>query len=612
MSKRYVWDVETNGLLDTVSKLWCVVFIDVETGEEHCFSDYDCDLPDISLAMEMIDEADELIGHNVVRYDNVAWKMLTGQDIPVEKCTDTLILSRMNNFERRQTNRAHGLKAFGKLFKDEKIEFSDFEGGYSAEMLSYCIQDVRLNVKVYKLMMQEFKTINEESNGKYADAVRMEHYMSYVTSQQIANGWLIDEPALHQLISDIDNELKAIESRVEPELGEMHIWIDKEPKAAQYKKNGEYTAVTARLLSEYFGKPITPEDALNTVPPVMPGEEFQRSEFVQAKLGNQDHLKEFLRERGWIADDWNWKRIGKDFIKTSEKLTTTSLAPLGQLGSDVDQFYTLRARRSILEGWIPHIKEGRLHGDVMDIGAATGRQTHKIIANIPSPKAKYGDRIRKLFICPEDKVIISADGAAYQARVMAHFTKDEEFINEIIDGDIHQQNADAIGCSRSTAKPFFFAWAFGAGGNKLGKILEVSPQQGNKAKEKFLARWPKLAELTTKVQDASERGYLRGVDGRRIQTPESYKAFNYLIQGTEAILMKATIVRINQAFQKEGIEAKQLLFYHDECSWEIKPKDTKRAENIIRHWFMQAPKDLGVDIMCAGDVKVGKDYLEVH
>jgi DNA polymerase I-like protein with 3'-5' exonuclease and polymerase domains len=285
---------------------------------------------------------------------------------------------------------------------------------------------------------------------------------------------------------------------------------------------------------------------------------------------------------------------------------------MGPTGVMIDRFFTLRARLSVLTGWEKLFWDNRLHGDVIDIGAATGRQTHIGIANIPSPKAAYGSKIRKLFQVPKGKIIISADGASYQARIMAHFTKDKEFINEIISGDIHQKNAEAIGCSRSDAKPFFFAWAFGAGGRKLASILGIPEAAGNKAKNKFLNRWPVLRELTKRSQTAAQRGYLYGVDGRKIITEESYKAFCYLIQGTEAILFKHTIVDINESFERENISFKQLLAYHDECSWEIKPCDAARAEEIIRFYFIATPKRFGIELMCAGDVKTGLDYLEVH
>ena len=609
----YAWDIEANGFQDVADKIWVSVMRNLDTQELHVFSDYDDKYPNLSESFKLLDEATEIIAHNGMRYDRVVLEKVTGYSIDRNKIVDTVIFSRLNDFHRKKTNRRHSLKALAIQAGEEQKQ--DYQGGfdnYSDEMVEYCIADVDANISVYNLLMREYKEI-KKSSPNYDDSINIEHQVAYWSSKQVENGWEIDEALLNNTIIKIKGEIDDIEKRVEPQLGKLTITIDKEPKTAKYKKNGEYTAVSARLLSDYLGRYVDVSDSLSSSPPIKPGDEFVRTETVDARLGNQDHLKEYLYSIGWEPTQWNWKKVNNEFQKVSPKLTTDSLTPLGTIGNDIDKFFTLRARHSILTGWKEHIHDGRLYGDVIDIGAATGRQTHKIIANIPSPKAAYGSEIRSMFITPKDKVLISADGAGYQARVVAHFGRDKEMSDEILNGDIHQKNADAIDCTRSDAKPFFFAFLFGAGGLKLGTILGRSAQAGNKAKAAFLGRWPALAELTDKVKNvAQQRGYLRGLDGRRIYTEESYKAFNYLIQGTEAILMKRTIVRINEAFEKEGIEAKQLLFYHDECTWEVSPEDAIKAEPIIRKWFIDAPKELGVEIMEAGDCKIGSNYLEVH
>ena len=483
---------------------------------------------------------------------------------------------------------------------------------YNQEMLDYCVQDCKTNLAVYNKLLNEINII-KQSSPNYDDAIAIEHKMSYWTAKQVQNGWQIDEQLLHDTMDKVKQEITDIEQRVEPQLGTMKIFIDKEPKTPKYKKNGEFTAASARILSEYFGFYVDPSDALRDDPPIAPGTEFQRSEVVEARLGNQDHLKKFLETIGWKPTQWNWKRINGEFIKISPKLTTDSLLPLGDIGKDIDEFFTLRARHSVLTGWLEHIKDGRLYGDVMDYGAATGRQTHKIIANVPSPKAKYGTEIRSMFVCPEDKVLISADGASYQARIAAHFAKDAEFSHEILKGDIHQKNADAWQCDRATAKPALFALFFGCGAAKLARILGVPEREGKTKMEAYRNRWPSLTKVTEAAKEVSKkRGWLKGLDGRRMYVEDDYKGFNYLIQGTEALLMKRTLVRINDQMNEEGIDFKQLLYYHDEVTYEINPKDANRVEEIIRHWFAAAPKELGVNIMEAGDVKVGVNYYDVH
>jgi len=609
----YAWDIEANGFQDVADTIWVSVMRNLDTKELHIFSDHDDKYPNLSESFKLLDEATGIIAHNGMRYDRVVLDKVAGYAIDRNKIIDTVIYSRLNDFHRKKTFRKHSLKALAiQAGEEQKMDYDGGFDNYSDHMVEYCVADVDANIAVYHMLMKEYKEV-KKTNPNYDDAINIEHQMAYWSSEQIRNGWEINEELLDSTLIKIKEEMNGIETRTEPQLGTLTITIDKEPKTAKYKKNGEYTSVSARLLTDYFGRYIDISDALCSDPPIKPGEEFQRQETVEARLGNQEHLKEFLYTIGWEPTQWNWKKINGQFHRVSPKLTTDSLIKLGDIGKDIDKYFTLRARHSILTGWKEHIHDGRLYGDVIDIGAATGRQTHKIIANIPSPKATYGSEIRSMFISAKDKVLISADGAGYQARVVAHFGKDQEMSDEILKGDIHQKNADAIQCTRSEAKPFFFAFLFGAGGVKLGTILGRSSQAGNKAKDAFLNRWPALASLTEKVKSvAQQRGYLRGLDGRRIYTDEAYKAFNYLIQGTEAILMKRTIVRINEAFEAEGIKAKQLLFYHDECTWEVSPEDAIKAEPIIRKWFIEAPKELGVDIMEAGDCKIGNDYLEVH
>lgn len=605
--KNIIVDIETDGLLTDLTTIWCIAIKEVG-GDTLSFSDYDDSLPDNAAAIPYMEAADRIIGHNFIRFDGPAITKVLKYTIPVTKIYDTLIMSRLNQFNRIGK---HSMKSWGENLLFPKGDYSDWSQ-YTPEMMSYCIQDVTVNEAIYLKVFAEADLILKRTGNKYQQAIDIEHKMSHYTAMQCANGWEFDQEGKLKLMEIIQEELTHIEKTVEPLLGNITIIVDKEPKSPKYKKNGEYTSVSARVLSEYLGTYIDPSDALKVPPPIVAGTQFQRTILTPARIGNQDHLKDYLERNGIVWDDWNFKRVEGSFIKTSPKLTTTSLTRMGPTGVMIDRFFTLRARLSVLTGWEKMYWNGRLHGDVIDIGAATGRQTHIGIANIPSPKAAYGSEIRKLFKVPEGKTIISADGAAYQARIMAHFSKDKEFVNEIISGDIHQKNADAIGCSRADSKPFFFAWAFGAGGRKLASILGIPEAAGNKAKNKFLNRWPALRELTVKSQTAAKRGYLMGVDGRKIIVEEPYKAFCYLIQGTEAIIFKHTIVEINEAFEAKGIKFLQLLAYHDECSWEIDPADAKEAEVIIRHCFEETPKKFGITLMCAGDVKCGSDYLEVH
>jgi len=506
----------------------------------------------------------------------------------------------------------HGLAAWGEFLGEPKITFNDFSK-YSDEMLTYCKQDCIVNEQVFKRVMHEVKTWAEKYPN-YPRALRMEHNMAAYTAKQVENGWLFDFDKCQELIDTITGEMLAIEMAVEPFLGDIVKLIDKEPKKPQYKRNGEYTATSARVMSEYLGYTVDPKDAL-TNPPMKPGELFQRQSVTPATMGQQDSVKAYLEKLGIKWTEWNWKKEGGEFVKGKPKLNDKDIRKIGHPHADmIADYYTLRSRRSILQGWMEQSNgDGRLRGDVMDLGTATGRHSHKIIANIPNGNAVYGKEIRELFICPEDKVIISADGASYQIRLLAHYLKDQDYTDTVLNGDAHQRHADIAGVDRKTAKPLFFAIIFGAGAAKCAAIIKGSPNEGKVARDKLINGIPNFSRLIEKVQDVAKlNGWIPGIDGRKVYSEEPYKAINYLIQSTEAILMKNTIVSINKAFEDNNIPYKQLLMYHDECSWEIDPINAKRCEHIIRHYFREAPKQLGVNIMEAGDVKVGRDYYEVH
>ena len=161
---RWVWDLESDGLLDTVSKIHCIVLRHVETDEVQTYG------PDeIKAAMFTLMNAEEVIGHNIIAYDIPALqKVYPGFEV-LGKITDTLVLSRLveanlaekdgirhakdpESFPKKMTG-SQSLKAWGLRLGDFK---DDYDGGwenYSQEMLDYCIQDTQVTKVLYEHCM---------------------------------------------------------------------------------------------------------------------------------------------------------------------------------------------------------------------------------------------------------------------------------------------------------------------------------------------------------------------------------------------------------------------------------------------------------------------------
>jgi hypothetical protein len=603
---KLVFDIETNGI--DATRIWCLVIQDVESKRIYKCSDEDEMCLSISEGLSLMHKADALIGHNIIGYDLAVIKQLLNEDFYDKKLYDTWVMSQTLNYKR---GHKHGLAGWGEHLGYSKLEFSDWDS-YSPEMLTYCVRDVELNTRVYEMLIKEFQ---DQSAKKplIAKGLRAEHDAAIFEAQVRMRGWLFDVEAANKLHKEMSDELEAIESRVHPQLPEMTIYVDKQPKLAKYTKKGDFTAVTRRLLTEYLG--YEPEvDDWN------PEEEFQRQYKTQVTLGNMDEVKEYLFSIGWEPDDWNYKKQGYEFVKTSPKLTTTSLTLLGDIGRDIDRYYTTRSRRSILEGWLKEVKGNRLSGRMWTIGTPTFRARHEVITNLPSVDAAWGKEMRSLFICEEGYSVVGADSAGNQMRALCHYIGDDKFTKEVTNGDIHSYNANILGSSRGDAKRWLYAYLFGGGGRKLGTILTGKPdaKAGDASKRKYQSAIPGLGKVKAKLDEIfnqTKSGYgdsfIPALDGRRVYVGSAHQSLNYLLQSAEAITCKAAVGYAMQKIKDEQLDAYPVIFYHDEMAWVAREDQAERVKEICIEAFREAPKQFNVKCM-DGDGVIGKCYADVH
>jgi len=672
--QRCVYDTEANGFLRSADRWFCGGIIDLDTKEEKWYGplEFEKFLRDLCTY-------DVRAAHNGAGYDEYLLIKLarlngiTWYKHDHDKFVDTHVMSRVLNYDRFDASDrnyqnylkwrneqgdfglskkpklvmgdSHSLARWGIHLDNYKGEWTDFTK-FSKEMFEYMKQDVRLMVPIYKELLGEVTHIVESGQKNIVRAIQIETDSARIAAEQLINGWLIDRRSVCDVIDKIDKRMDEITSEVNPRLG-------KEPQKISGDRKG-YKSDTIRYTDEYdhdnftggfakkwavqknglFSKALRetfdlPEDAGKKNNYGVWGD-YCRVTFRDADIGSTDSVKRYLWKIGWEPDDWNGKwefdERGKRYWKrTSPKITSTSLELLDNAG-DINEFYTLRSRKSIMDGWEDHFSDNdRLHGDVINIGTPTFRQTQSVIVNLPSGNATLGKEVRSLFIAEEGWSVVSADSAGCQLRLLAHYMKDDEFLKELLEGDMHQNNANILSrsatsilksstiVSRADAKPFIFAFLYGAGGPKLAKILKLPESVGFQLKEEFQKAYPNLDSLINRVKKiVKKQGFIVGLDDRHIYCNQPHKALNYLIQGAEAIVMKATISMIWRRFKEEGIAHRFLLFYHDEINIEVRNDYVERAKEIIIESFKEAPKEFGVDIMVCGDCKAGKDYFEVH
>ena len=607
---RLVYDIETDGLDATT--IWVLVAYNLDTDQMYTFSDHDNLHGSIADGVRLLENAELLIGHNIIGFDNRQVDKLYNTNLNDKRNHDTFIMSQVLRYKRKHR---HGLAGWGEALGNKKIEYDDWSH-YNREMLKYCKQDVLVNRDVYLKLLEEYKRIHAR-NPKIKEGLKVEHDVAVFNARVREHGWLLQTDKAKSTLSAMSSRMDEIESIIEPLLGNKTVYIDKEPKTPKYKKNGEYNANTVRILSEYFGHAVNPSDTH-----LMPaGGEFQRTREEPIELGSTDLVKDWMLNNGWKPDEYQKKKIGFEWVTMGPKLTETSLNAWKPYGPLVSEYYTLRSRKSVIEGWLEKQVNGRLHGNMWTCGTPTFRCRHEVIVNLPAVDAEWGKEIRELLVADDGYVVVGADSSGNQLRGLCHYVRNNDFTNEVIYGDQHQRNADILQCSRPIAKSYLYAYLFGAGDGKLGQVLtgKNNPTVGKRSKEAFAKGIKGLGELREKISKiwkstnhTQGEGWIPGLDGRPVFVPSDHQTLNYLLQSAEGITCKAAVSYAMQKIKEEGIDAQPRLFYHDEQAWICKPEDADKVGKILKDSFKIGPTWFDVDCMDGGDPCIGGSYADVH
>ncbi len=228
--------------------------------------------------------------------------------------------------------------------------------------------------------------------------------------------------------------------------------------------------------------------------------------------------------------------------------------------------------------------------------------------------------MRSLFIPRPGYKLVGHDASGIQLRMLAHYMDDPIFTNEILSGDIHEFNQRAAGLpNRDAAKTFIYAFIFGAGDGKLGSIIGGSAQDGATLRRKFLLALPNLEKLIKRVKRASSKGWLKGLDGRRLimrRGPDgrvmAHKALNVLLQGGEAVVMKQSCNMLWEAVAANDVIAHKVLDMHDEGQSEVLPEHIELYSELAVQSIIQAGEHFNLNIPLDAEAKVGMNLAETH
>lgn len=577
---RIVLDIETNLKHDTIH---CVVTKDLDTGELRTWNE-------ASQFSAFIKDATLIVGHNIVGFDGPILNKLWKTRIGLKRTKDTLILSRLLDPSREG---GHSLDAWGKTLGTPKIDYAKvwewvqgrrqeyagecFDKPYWPLLVDYCIRDVEVTAKLYENLLNkiEITQFSEES-------IDLEHKVAFIIAGQERNGFKLDLPYAQMLLVNIKGRLAEIYERMQE----------------------RWPPVVTERFHKKTGKPLKPDtNAFNP--------------------GSRKQIGEKLRELGWKPTVFT--ETGQ--AQVDEVILSKIDIPEAKM---IAEYLMLQKRIAQIESWIEAVgDDGRVHGKVITNGAVTGRATHSSpnMAQIPNTSSVYGKECRECWTVEEGNVQVGVDLSGIELRCLSHYMQDLAWQKELLEGDVHWKNTQAFGLvpmgtvktdskehkdARNLSKTLCYSVLYGAGPAKVGSTVGGGAKEGQKLIDNFMKNTPALKRLATKISKLVPKGYVPGLDGRKVWIRSEHAALNSLLQSAGAIIAKQWIVCTTEELKKQKIPYKLIAWVHDEIQLETSPEYGELVGKIAVEAAAKAGEILKFRCPVAAEYRVGRNWYDCH
>lgn len=663
-----VSDIETDGLLDDLTKLYCAVIKDKDGSRL---------FTNLNEYLEALDEYDRIYFHNGFKFDLPALQKLSGKSLSgiYAKSGDTLVLSRLlytdladRDASKRRRYRdsyalptrltgAHSLGAWGFRLGNYKGDFNpanyqDSSGnpctwanvGLNQDMLDYCEQDGEVTWKLLVLLLKKI------DSGDWERAVAIENGIALLMAQQERNGFPFDENAAERFYADLAVDkmrlTKKLQKVFKPWYASNGETIPKkticykDPLRADLTEGAKYTKLkrltfnpSSRHHAIYWLKKLykwEPREFTESGQPKIDGDVLKTLDYPEANL-----LREYY-----------------DIIKI-----------IGMLG-DGDN------------AWLKLVKGGKIHGSVNPNGAGTGRATHSYpnLAQIPKgKKGSLGHACRTLFVPPDGWVLLGTDASGLELRCLGNALGSYDrgkYAEEVVNGDVHWANVLALGlvpsgtvrdksnpeheAARDKAKRWIYAFLYGAGDELLGEIAGFTEEERiawrearmhvpviNSLKRRFIPvtvtrvgnilkgrelrdSFIKAIPAAKKFQDECKRQHKQqkcviGLDGRPIYTRSAHSAPNFKLQGDGALVCKLWGIYIEEMCQEAGLkhgwdgDYAFCVWVHDEYQIACRNEEiAHQIGKIAQQAIHRVAETFGFICPLDSDYDIGSSWAETH
>lgn len=631
---RYIFDTETDGFLEVLTKIHSLVLQDADTGVVWSCHKNRGGGESLEEGLALLAEADEIIGHNIIAFDVPAIQKVYPKWKPRGIVTDTIILAKLvvHRDELKETDFGHmrkgtlpskligsySLKAFGLRMGILKGDFEGPWDTWTPQMQHYCEQDVVVTAALYAKLI---------AKGIPENAAKLEMRVKHIIERQRRFGFQFNSAKAAKLYALLSQRRLELETQLRAVF------------KPRYRRDGGLKASSFTPKKDVKARGYVGGCGLTKV------------KLVQFNPSSRDHIEHWLKAWfGWepveFTDDGGAK-IDDEIIR---RLPWPEAKLLGE--------YLMVQKRigQLAEGkqaWLAKVHpNGRTHCAVDTMGAGTFRMTHFDFntAQVPGLTDRktggvmpYGKECRELFEAPEGKVLVGCDADALELRDLSGYMARYDggaYIKTILEGkksegtDMHSVNMRALKfAGRDPAKTWFYAWIYGAGDEKLGIIAgepkgAAAKARGKRDKQSFLKNLPAIGKLMDAIKEIvghreqrvrgklKKAGFITGPAGHRVPIRSMHSALNTLLQHAGAIQMKQALVILDEDLQAAGLQpGKDYEFVaniHDEWQIETFPERAAFIGTTAEEAIRKAGEHFKFACPLKGNHSVGQTWADTH
>ncbi len=636
-----IMDMETDGLIDEVTKMHCFcvsIYKDNEFIEKLRIKDKDS-LSDFFIKLES--RGGILIGHNVIRYDLPVIKKLFNLTFN-GKVWDTLAMS----FKLFPDQGEHGLEYYGNKYKVPKPVIEDWVKGTEEEYLHRCETDVTINVILFGDLYSYFEDIYyPEKPHKDLDYIT---WKMDCAREQEENPLKVDKQLVLDSLEKVSAELDQRFEELSFQMPKVHKYKYVHPPTSLLKKNGELSVKGEKWLDllKERGLPKTHLEPIKVV-----------KEVLEPNPGSSQQLKDWLFSLGWEPTIYKTRiskvtKIAKEVpqIQNDDKELCTNikevLIPNNPELANLEGMFMLQHRRGVFQAFLDSLRpDDTIIASVAGFTNTMRFKHRKPIANMPGVRKPYGKQIRGALIArSSDYLFCGSDMSSLEDSTKQHYMYyfDPEYVKEMrIPGfDPHTDIAVFAGLMtkeeeatfkhlkdlkhldedqkeilnylsglRSNAKVVNFAGVYGAGPAKLMKVLGCTLEFATNLHKAYWERNKAVKQVSSSVKYKSVRKQLwlwNPVAKMWYYLKELKDIFSTLNQGTGVYCFDIWV----KSVRKRGI--KIMLQYHDEIGFDFKADLRKKVELLLNQSIEETNEILKLNVPLGISIDIGVNYAESH